>query len=123
MGTISKILLSNSTQGEPIQITATGSPISFGTTIHVTDSSSNTIDEIWLYATNNDSVPINLTVQFGQIGTYSEISASIAAKTALYLISPGLILKGNGSFGATVSAYASNTNSISIVGYINRIIP
>lgn len=120
MGTISKEILSGSLQGKPIQITATGST---GTTIHTTLASSTIIDEVWLYATNNDTVQRNLTIEYGITGPSSEISVGIPSKSGLSIVTPGLILTGDGSTGSTITAYASVTASISLVGYVNRITP
>ena len=120
MGTISKEILSGSPQGKPIQLTATGS---IGTTIHTTLTSSTIIDEVWLYATNNDVIQRNLTVEYGATGSASEISVGIPAKSGLSIITPGLILVGDGSTGSIITAYTSATSSISLVGYINRITP
>ena len=52
MGTISKEILSGSTNGKPIQVSATSS---LGDTIHTTLASASVIDEIWLYAQNTGS--------------------------------------------------------------------
>jgi hypothetical protein len=120
MGTIAKIALSGSTQGRPIQVSATGTP---GTTIHTTGISATVIDEIWLYATNNDTVSRNLTIEFGSTGTANEISVAIPPKSGLSIIATGLVLRGDGSAGLTVAAFASATNVISLVGYVNRITP
>jgi hypothetical protein len=120
MGTISKLILSGSAQGRPIQITATGST---GTTIHTTATASTTVDEVWLYATNNDVVQRNLTVEYGATGSASEISVGVPAKSGLSIVLAGTVLTGNGSTGSTITAYASATASISLIGYVNRITP
>jgi len=117
---ITKEILSGSTRGRAIQVGATASA---GTTIHTTGTSATTTDEIWLYATNNDTVARNLTIEFGTTGTASEINSSIPAKTALSLIVPGLVLRGDGSTGEVVRAFSSETNVISVVGYVNRMTP
>jgi hypothetical protein len=117
---ISKEILSGSTRGRGVLVAATGS---LGTTIHTTGTSATNTDEIWLYATNNDVVSCNLTIEFGTTGSANEISLSIAAKTAMSLIMPGLVLRGDGSAGEVVTAYSSVTNVITIFGYVNRIAP
>jgi len=119
MATYSKEKLSASTQGKAIKVVATSSP---GTTIHATGVSSTVEDEIWLYAYNSASSSSTLTIQFG--GTTSpdnDIKLSIPATSGLTLITPGLILTGTGSDANTVYAYATNTNVITISGYVNRI--
>jgi len=51
MATYEKLVLSGSTDGAGIKVAATSSP---GTTIHTASSTATTIDEIWIYATNNN---------------------------------------------------------------------
>jgi hypothetical protein len=51
MATYEKLVLSGSTDGAGIKVAATSCP---GTTIHTASSTATTIDEIWIYATNNN---------------------------------------------------------------------
>lgn len=118
MGTISKLILSGSSQGKPIQIAATGST---GDIIHTTATASSIVDEVWLYATNNDAVQRNLTVEYGTTGSTSEITSAIPSRSGLNIILPGTVLSGDGSSSSTITAYASATSSISLIGYVNRI--
>ena len=120
MGTIAKLLLSGSNAGRPIQITTTGSA---GTPIHSTTTSSTIIDEVWLYGTNIDTVPRNLTIEYGATGSASEINLAIPAKSGISIVLPGTILTGDGSNASNISAYVSATGSISLIGYVNRITP
>jgi hypothetical protein len=117
---ITKEVLSGSTRGRAILVAATATP---GTTIHTTGSSATNTDEVWLYATNNDTVSRNLTIEYGTTGAANEINLAIPAKTALSLLVPGLVLRGDGSTGETIAAYSSATNVISIHGYVNRLAP
>ena len=119
MATYSKQLLSGSTYGQPITVVQTAST---GTTIHATGTSSSTIDEVWLYATNTSSTAVVLTVQYGGTGAIQNaITLSIPATSGLTLIIPGLILTGTGSAATTVYAYAATASVITISGYVNRI--
>jgi len=121
MATYSKILLSGSTQGRAIKIAATTSG-SAGTTIHTTGSSSSTLDEVWLYATNSSASAVVLTVQWaGTTAPDNEITQTIPAKSGLTLVVPGLVLAGTGSAGNVVAAYAGITNVITVSGYAHRI--
>lgn len=118
MATFSKQILSGSTDGRAIKVAATSSP---GTTIHTASSTTTTFDEIWIYAQNTDTTDRKLTVQWG--GTTSpddDIEYTVKAENGLYLIIPGLILKGNAS-PLVVRAFAATTNVITITGYVNRI--
>lgn len=119
MATYSKVLLSGSTQGQPVLVAATTST---GTTIHATGTSSTTIDEIWLYATNTSTSPVVLTVQYGGTSaTVNPVVITIPPQSGLTLITPGLVLTGTGSAANTVYAYAATTNVITISGYVNRV--
>jgi hypothetical protein len=119
MATFTKIKLSASTQGRGIRITTTSTP---GTTIHATDISSSTIDEVWLYVTNVSTFPVFLTVAHGGTTNPDDlITCNIPNQSGLTLIVPGLILSGTGSTAATVTAWAASANQLSIHGYVNRI--
>lgn len=118
MATFDKITLSGSTDGRPILVAATATP---GTTIHTASSTATVYDEIWLYAINNDSSSITLSIEFG--GTTSPndiIKLSVPAQSGLFLFVPGLVLKGNAT-PLVVRAFAATANKISISGWVNRI--
>jgi methylmalonyl-CoA mutase cobalamin-binding subunit len=118
MATYSKQALSGGAQGVPIAVVATAST---GTTIHATGTSSTTIDEIWLYATNTSSAAVVLTIQYGGTATLNQIQQTIPANSGLTLIVPGLILTGTGAAANTVYAYAGTASVVNISGYVNRV--
>jgi hypothetical protein len=118
MATFSKLTLSGSTDGRPIKVAATGTP---GTTIHTGSTVATTFDEVWLYAQNTDTTDRKLTIEFG--GTTSPddlIEYTVKAENGLYLIVPGLVLKGNAT-ALIVRAFAATANVVTISGYVNRI--
>jgi len=118
MATFSKQILSGSTDGKAIKVAATASS---GTTIHTASTTTTTLDEVWLYAVNSSASDCKLTIQWG--GTTSpddDIEYTVKAENGLYLIVPGLILKGNAT-ALVVRAFAAVTNVICISGYVNRI--
>lgn len=118
MATFSKQILSGSTDGKAIKVAATASA---GTTIHTGSTTATTLDEVWLYAVNSSASDVKLTVQWG--GTASpddDIEYTVKAENGLYLIVPGLILKGNAT-ALVVRAFAATANVITISGYVNRI--
>ena len=71
MATYSKQLLSGSTNGKAIKVSATATP---GTTIHTAVSGTSSLDEVWLWAQNTDTTDRKLTVEWG--GTTSPDSHS-----------------------------------------------
>ena len=118
MATFSKQILSGSTDGKAIKVAATTSA---GTTIHTGSTTATTLDEVWLYAVNSSASDVKLTIQWG--GTTSpddDIEYTVKAENGLYLIVPGLILKGNAT-ALVVRAFAATANVICISGYVNRI--
>ena len=112
MATFSKILLSGSTQGRGIKVSATSSP----------GTSSSVIDEVWLYAYNGHSSSVLTTIQFGNTTSPDDdIKITIPAQSGLVLVVPGFTLTGTGSAANTIRAFAATTNVITIHGYVNRI--
>lgn len=118
MATFAKTTLSGSTDGRGILVSATSSA---GTTIHTGPTNTAHFHEVWLYAQNYDSTDRKLTVQWGgtTAGT-DDIEFTVKAENGLYLIVPGLILKGNAT-ALVVRAFAATGTAIVIHGYVNTI--
>ena len=120
MSTFTPVILSGSPgQGRGIKVVATAST---GTTIHATGTSSSTVDEVWLYAYNTDTVERKLTIEFG--GTTSPddtIELSIPQEAGLVCVVPGLRLTGTGAAAKTITAFCSAASVVCINGYVNRI--
>lgn len=115
MATFRKRKLSGSTDGKGIKVVATGST---GTTIHtaVAGTTAGTFDEIYLYAFNSDTVSRVLTIEFG--GTTApdqNIVSTLASKSGLVLVVPGLILQN----GSVVTAFADAANVVTLSGFVN----
>ena len=120
MATFSKQLLSASTDGRAIKVVATAIASS-PTLIHTGSSTSTTFDEVWIYAQNNHTADVAVRIGFGGVTDPDDIiEYTIKTKGGLYLVVPGLILKGNAT-PLTVRAAAGTTNVISLSGYVNRI--
>lgn len=119
MATFSKIALSGSTDGRLIKVAATATP---GTTIHTGSSTATTYDELWLYAVNSDTTSRKLTIEFGGTSSPDDlIEQTIGAESGLFLIVPGLVIKGNASSALVVRAFCATANVVMIGGYVNRI--
>jgi len=116
MATALKRKLSGSTDGMPIKVAATATA---GTAIHtaVAGTTAGTFDEVWLFAQNNHTSAVTLTIEFGSAATENNIICTLASKSGEQLIVPGFILQN----GATVKAFASEANVVSISGFINTI--
>ena len=117
MATAVKRKLSESTDGKAIKIAATATA---GTAIHtaVAGTTAGTYDEIWLWAFNSYTGNIKLTIEFGGASAPDDnIVVTVPALAGLVPIVPGLILQN----GATVKAFASSANVITIIGFVNSI--
>lgn len=103
--------LSGSTDGKPIKVVQTATA---GTLIHtaVAGTIAGTYDKITLFAQNNHTAPVTLTIEFGDAVASSNITMTLDSKSGLQLIIPSLILQNE----ATIKAFASVANVISIVG-------
>lgn len=115
MATFSKLILSGSTNGRQILVSASATA---GTLIHTAVSGSASLDEVWLYAVNTSTTSVKLTIEYG--GTTSpndHIELTIPGEAGLVLVTPGLLLNN----GLVVRAFAGTANVIAISGYVNRI--
>lgn len=118
MATFSKLTLSGSIDGRSIKVAATGTP---GTLIHTGSSTVTTYDEIWLYAMNTDTTNRKLTVEWGGTSAPDDlIEVTVTAESGLFLVAPGLLIKGNAT-PLVVRAFAASANVLTIHGYVNRI--
>jgi len=115
MATYSKELLSGSTQGKGILVTATSTA---GTLIHTAVTGTTDLDEIWLYGVNTHSADIKLTLEWGEATEPNgNIEIVVPAEEGLMLLVPGLLLQN----GLTVKAFAATGSEIVIHGYANKI--
>jgi len=114
MATFTKTLLSGSTNGASILVSASATP---GTLIHTAQSGTSGLDEIWLYADNSSSATVKLTVEFGGTAEKDQIELNIPGESGLVLVVPGLVLNNS----LITRAFAGTSNLVSISGYINRV--
>ncbi len=118
MGKWSKIILSGSTDGVGIPITAT-TP-SGGNTLHTAvTGSAQSIDEIILYAYNTVTTAVNIRIAIGATtatGSRYEHTLPAGETGGLQPIMPGLVLKN----ALVVKAYVSTAARVNIFGWVNR---
>jgi hypothetical protein len=118
MATFSKIVLSGSTDGRMIKVAATATA---GTTIHTGSDTATTFDEVWLYAVNSDTTDRKLTIEWGDVDSPDDlIEFTVPAESGLYLIAPGLVLKGNAT-PLVVGAFCATADVVNIRRFRKRI--
>jgi len=121
MATFSKLALQPAgTTGDGLGILVAATATA-GTAIHTASSTATTIDEVWLYAYNNHSADILLTIEFGGVTAPKDvIKQTVTTRSGLVLVCAGLVIQGNAS-AKVVRAFAATASQISIFGYVNRI--
>ena len=121
MPSLSKLALQpagTTCDGLGILVTATATA---GTAIHTASSTTTTVDELWLYAYNNHSASILLTIEYGGVTAPKDvIKQTLTAQNGLVLVVAGLLIQGNAT-PKVVRAFAATGSQISIFGYVNRI--
>ena len=121
MATLSKLALQPAgTTGDGLGILVAATATA-GTAIHTASSTATTVDEVWLYAYNNDSASILLTIEYGGVTAPKDvIKQTLTAQSGLVLVVAGLLVQGNAT-PKVIRAFAATASQISIFGYVNRI--
>lgn len=104
----------SSTNGQGILVSSTGAG---GQLFHTASALANTFDEIWIWAQNNSSSIVTLTIQWGAMAFQNNISVNIPIiGNGLWAVIPGMRLAG----GSPMYCYANVSGVITIHGYVNR---
>tara|TARA_R110002020_G_scaffold137336_1_gene306282 strand:- start:235 stop:600 length:366 start_codon:yes stop_codon:yes gene_type:complete len=118
MATISRITLSGSTDGRPIEVAANSTA---GTTIHTGPSVAADYHEIWLWACNHNTSAEVLTLEWGGVTATDDLMRTTIQPNETVLVAPGWMIKGNASTALIVKAFSTTVNKVSIVGHANLI--
>lgn len=116
MATFTKVILSGSTNGRGISVSATAGQV----LLHTTASSTNVIDEIVLYAKHNYSQAVTVFLEWGNTAVNETIKHDVDPLNGVEPMIPGLVIRGAVT-PLVVGAYVSASNSVTIYGYVNRI--
>lgn len=115
MSSLTKRLLSGSTNGRMIKVVAVATP---GTLIHTAVAGAVDLDEVWLYACNTDAAAKDLTIEYGGVAVPDDtIELTLEANSGLVLIVPGLLLQNT----LVIRAFAAAANVVLVGGFVNRI--
>jgi hypothetical protein len=114
MAAYTRVLLSGSTNGRGIKVVQTATA---GTTIHTAVTGTTDQDNVWLWAQNNHTATVTLTLEWGNASTDDNIIVPIPAKSGLYLVTPGLPLQNE----LVIKAFASVANVVIMHGYADRL--
>jgi len=114
----SKLPLSGSVNGKQILVSATtsGSAVS----VHTSTSGTGSIDEVWLYAYNDATASVNLTLLWGGTVEPNDVFRNvIESKSGREVIIDGKLLQNS----LTIKAYANIANAVVLDGFVNYISP
>lgn len=115
--TLNKAGMSQSITGDGTLISQTATP---GNQIHASWSGTedDEWDEIWVWAYNNHSAPVKLTIEFGGTSAPDDlIEVTIPNGAGLVPVIPGMILHNS----VAVRAFAATGSVIRLFGYVNQI--
>lgn len=116
MATLTKIVLSGSTNGRAIKVAATATP---GTLLHTAGavSGASNHDEVYLWAQNTDPASLKLTLEWGGVTVPDDlIEVTLAGEAGPKLVVPGWPLENS----LILRAFAASANLITIFGYVIR---
>lgn len=91
-----------------------------GTTIHTFSTTTTDYEEVWLWAANNHTANVALTIEWISATAAKNIEMTIPFNDGLYLVIPGIAAQGVAG-SKTVAAFAGTTNVITVFGYVNKI--
>jgi len=116
--TYSKDFLSASTNGKQISINLSTQPL---TTIHTQPAAfiSSSIDEIYLYATNNSTSSATFNLLWGGSSSADIISYTLPAQQTRFMVADGKLITN----GLSVYGNVSGSGTVVVDGFVNRISP
>lgn len=115
MAIFSKLLLSASINGK--QISITGNNEATSTPIHTGVAGSSSLDEVYIYASNNNTGDSTFTLAWGGISSQDLVIFSLPSKMGRILLADGKLINNS----LVINGW-SNVTGVNIDGYINRIV-
>lgn len=119
MSPLSREFLSESTNGNYINVVTSGSP---GTLVHTATAEAGEKDEVWLWGVNNTADIASVTIEWGGTDTNTDVTkVGMPASQGRQLLIAGESLAG----GLTVRVFAdtdtATASGINLGGHVNRI--
>jgi len=110
-------LLSESSGGRPIMVTATAST---GTLIHQTDTSATVYHRVYLYAVNHSTTgDVLLTVEWGGTSSGDRVEVPVPSQLGALPVIDNWPLAGTGAAVRNIRAYAGTGGLVSLGGWVN----
>lgn len=113
--TVERRLLSGSTDGKQIKVAATATP---GTLLHTASATAGITDWVTLYAVNDDTSDILLTIEWGGTTSPDDLKRqTILTRGGDALVVASLPIQN----GLVVRAFAGTANKILVSGFVERV--
>ena len=107
---------SGSTNGKATLVVATAT---LGTTLHTAVTGTSDMDEIYVWAYNDHTADVLLTIEFGGVTTPKDtIRYTVPFDDGLHLIIPGIRLNN----GLVVTAFAGTASVVTALVNVNRLL-
>ena len=116
MAAMTPVIGSGSTNGRAVLVVATAT---LGTILHTAVAGTTDMDEIYVWAYNDHTANVLLTIEFGGVTTPGDtIRYTVPFDDGLHLVVPGIRLQN----GLVVRAFAGTASVITCALNINRLI-
>ena len=116
MAAMTPVILSGGTNGRNVLVVATATA---GTLIHTAVSGTTDMDEIYLWAYNDHTANVLLTIEWGGVTTPGDtVRYTVPFDDGYHLIVPGIRLQN----ALVVRAFAGTASVVTIGGNVNRLI-
>lgn len=113
--TIAKQVLSGSTDGLPIVVSAT-----VAKAIHTGSSLSTVLEELYVFAANSSTNVVTVNLEWGASGSHVTSHELQPKGAGLQLLVAGNLIRGRSS-NTVLSIQASTSNVVNVLGYVHRI--
>lgn len=117
MTTILRLPLSGKTDWRPIGITEDATP---GDVIHTATSTTDVVDEVWLWCNNYSGAVTQLWLEFDDGSVTTEKMVSLPSDGE-YLVCPGITYAGGLIIRAFVGTGGATDGTVVIDGHVNRL--
>lgn len=109
------LILSASTNGQPLVIDATSSP---GTLLHTVSTATAAIEDVFVDVWNTATADALLTMELGATGETRQVSTTVPTRTGPWRMVSGD--RFSGATGITIRAFATATGIFRIAGGVNQ---
>ena len=117
MATISRNILSGSTNGRPLALAVDSGTY---TTVHTVTSTAADYEVVWLYLSNISTAQELVSIRIGGTADGDTIKVKVPAESTVLAL-PGVTIKGDGGSGVVITAASTTANKVNATGYINLI--